>query len=181
MNIHRRLSASIGKRQQFFHWKAPGAGGGIANSVTVEGTSESLLRGKPPTRCPTRCLPAEIRRFRNLLSHFRNAIPLTVRLYDPIRFCTTKTDRQLFLWWDVDFASPRWPNEESPRSSAFYSLRTGGRGVTPDFFSSPKRYALSSGMWLTELIIGLFLRTILPIHFNGKNRPFWSLWPIALE
>ena len=24
-------------RQQFFHWKTPGAGGGIANFVTVEG------------------------------------------------------------------------------------------------------------------------------------------------
>jgi len=31
------LSASIGKRQQFFHWKTLGAGGGIANSATVEG------------------------------------------------------------------------------------------------------------------------------------------------
>jgi len=66
------LSASIGKRQQFFHWKTLGAGGGIANSATVEGNFRVLLRGKPPTRWPTRCLPAEIRRYRNLLSHFRN-------------------------------------------------------------------------------------------------------------
>ena len=31
------LSASIGKRQQFFHWKTPGAGSEIANSLTVKG------------------------------------------------------------------------------------------------------------------------------------------------
>jgi len=31
------LSARIGKRQQFFHWKTLGAGGGIANSATVKG------------------------------------------------------------------------------------------------------------------------------------------------
>ena len=31
------LSASIGKRQQFFHWKTPGAGSEIADSLTVEG------------------------------------------------------------------------------------------------------------------------------------------------
>jgi len=31
------LSVSIGKRQQFFYWKTPGAGSEIANSLTVEG------------------------------------------------------------------------------------------------------------------------------------------------
>jgi len=39
LHIHRSVSASIGKRGQCFHWKTPGAGGGIANSVTVEGNS----------------------------------------------------------------------------------------------------------------------------------------------
>jgi len=53
---------------------------------------------------------------------------LTVWLYDPIRFYTTKIDRQLLLWSDVVFASPRWPNEKSPRSSAFYNFRTGEGG-----------------------------------------------------
>ena len=49
-----------------------------------------------------------------------NSTPSSLYVYEPIRFYTTKIDRQLFLWRDVDFVSPRRLNEESPRSSAFY-------------------------------------------------------------
>ena len=65
--------------------------------------------------------------------------------------CTTKIDRQLFLWWDVDFASPRWPNEKSPRSSAFYTLRTRG-GVNRIFFKS---------------------ETICAFHWNVTHGAYW--------
>jgi len=93
------LSVSIGKCQQFFHWKTPGAGSEIANSLTVEGNFRV-----PATRRATnkmadasisdRNLPIKYRTFS--LSQCYTAV-LTVRLYDPIRFYTTKIDRQLFL------------------------------------------------------------------------------------
>jgi len=60
------LSASIGKCQQFFHWKTPaGAGSEIADSLTVEGNFR---------------VPAT--QFADQVSHFRNAIPLIrIRAY----------------------------------------------------------------------------------------------------
>jgi len=60
------------------------------------------------------------------------------------------------------------------------SLSNDGGGVTADFFKSETICVFYTGMWLTELI-DLSLRTILPIHSNGKHRPFWGPWPIALK
>jgi len=91
------LSASIGKRHQFFHWKTPGAGSKIANSLTVEGNFRV-----PATRRATNKMADASISDRNLPIKFRtfvlrNAI-YRLYAYDPIR----RDDRQLFLWLDVD-------------------------------------------------------------------------------
>jgi len=115
------LSVSIGKCQQFFHWKTPGAGSEIANSLTVEGNFRV-----PATRRATNKMADASISDRNLPIKYRTFAMLyrctdcRLRLYDPIRFYTTKIDRQLFLWRDVDLVSPRRLNEKSLRSSAFY-------------------------------------------------------------
>jgi len=121
--IHRSLSASVGKRQQFFHWKTPGAGGGIANSVTVEGNFRVPATRQATTRWPTRCLPAEIRRFRNLLS-------LSLYRFSTLTIGTSlsKIDRHLFLWHDVDCRAPTTTTEKSLRSSPFYRKTPRGAG-----------------------------------------------------
>jgi len=110
------LSASIGKRQQFFHWKTPGAGSDIADSLTVEGNFRV-----PATRQATNKMADASISDRNLRSKYRT-FAMLFRCTDctTIRFYTTKIDRQLFLRRDIDFVSPRRLNEESPRSSAFY-------------------------------------------------------------
>ena len=122
---HRSVSASIGKRQQFFHWNTPGAGGGIANSVTVEGNFRV-----PATRQATGKmadgLPAQIRRFRNLLS-------LSLYRFSTLTIGTSlsKIDRQLFLWLDVDCRAPTTTTEKSLRSSPFYRETPPGGGKKP--------------------------------------------------
>ena len=71
------LSDSIGKRQQFFHWKTPGTGSEIANSLTVEGNFRV-----PATRRATNKMADATTCGRNLsikyptIADFRNAIPL---------------------------------------------------------------------------------------------------------
>ena len=66
MYIHRSVSASIGKRQQFFHWKTPGAGGGIAYSATVEGNFRV-----PATRQATNKMADAMSSGRNLPTKYR--------------------------------------------------------------------------------------------------------------
>ena len=76
------LSVSIGKRQLSSTGKlqAPEAKSQIR--LRLKRTSESLLRGEPPTRWPTRRFQTEICRSSIALSHFRNAIPLiSIRAY----------------------------------------------------------------------------------------------------
>jgi len=104
MYIHRSLSASIGKRQQFFHWKTPGAGGGIADSATVEGNFRV-----PVTRQATDKMADAMSSGRNstisqptiALSQYYTVV-LTVRLYFPIRFYTTKIRRKSTASYSYD-------------------------------------------------------------------------------
>jgi len=122
------LSASIGKRQQFFHWKTFGAGGEIADSATVEGNfrvpaTRQAINKMADASISDRNLPIKYRTF--ALSQCYTAYTYT-SLYVSI----LRDDRQLFLSRDVDFTAPRRPNEESARSSAFYRKPPGGpRGV----------------------------------------------------
>jgi len=108
--------------------------------------------------------------------------------YDSIR----RDDSQLFLWRDVDFTSPRRSNEESLRSSAFYTFPDGW--ATPVFLQSPKRYALSSGMWLTDsggglhrmaetiwAIYRLFLKDEISTEINAKFRPCRQFRPFSAK
>ena len=72
------LSASIGKCQQFFHWKTPaGAGSEIADSLTVEGNFR---------------VPAT--QFADQVSHFRNAIPLINTKNCSLSIVLTATDQK---------------------------------------------------------------------------------------
>ena len=87
----------MGKRQQFFHWKTPGAGGGIANSVTVEGNFQV-----PATRQATDKMADAMSSGRN--STIRNLLSLSLYRFSTVTIGTSlsKIDRQLFLWLDVD-------------------------------------------------------------------------------
>ena len=96
--IHRSLSASIGKRQQFIHWKTPRAGGGIANSATVEGNFRV-----PATRQAT-----------NKMADAQGSSPVTVR----------KRTGTLRIWrarecepiWESGGGAPSGVQEQSPWS-----------------------------------------------------------------
>jgi len=78
------LSATIGKRQQFFHWKTPGAGSEIADSLTVERNfrvpaTRRATNKMADASIPDRTLPSKYRTFTMLY-----------RLYEPIRSYTTR-------------------------------------------------------------------------------------------
>ena len=89
-------------------------------------------------------------------------------LYDYDRFqrwlsanSIAKIDRKPNQWRDVDFVSPRRQNEKSPRSSAFYTLRTGGS----------RGHQVHTECICTWLSIGFYWMTIFAIEMNRKNRP----------
>ena len=143
MYIHRSLSASIGKRQQFFHWKTLGARGGIADSATVEGNFRV-----PATRQATNKMADAMFSGRNStisqLSQCYTAV-LTVRLYDPIRFYTTKIDRQLFLYDEIFTSLLRDDRMKNRRDRRFFRF--------------PRVHRVH---------IGFLLRTIFANEMNGK-------------
>ena len=82
-------TGGIGQYRQasaVFHWKTPGAGSEIANSLTIEGNFRV-----PATRRATNNMADASISYRNLPIKYRT-FPMLYRLYiyGPIRFCTTR-------------------------------------------------------------------------------------------
>jgi len=71
-------------------------------------------------------------------------------------------DRQLNLWRDVDFTSPRRLNGRMPAIGSFY------REHHPAGVPGSSSTRSPSASWLS---IGFYLRSIFPVEMNGNFRP----------
>jgi len=136
------LSASIGKRHQFFHWKTPGAGSKIANSLTVEGNFRV-----PATRRATNKMADASISDRNLPIKFRTFV--LSQCYIPlirIRSYTTRRPPAIPMarcWLELR----RRQLTKCLRSSAFYRNPPPGGGSRDSRFpgvieSKPSAYVL---------------------------------------
>ena len=106
-------------------------------------------------------------KFDDLVSHFRNAIPLiSIRAYTFLYDETTAS----YSYNEMLTSFLRDDRIKNRRDRAPFI--PSGQGGSHRIFSSPKRYALSSGMWLTELTIGLFLNYDLSHWFQWEKLTF---------
>ena len=155
------LSASIGKRQQFFHWKTQGAGSRFAHG-----------RRELPSPCyASSHQRVDFRlKFADQVSHFR--IPLIrIRAYT---FLYDETTASYSNGEMLTVEHRRRRLTKCLRSSAFYRKtlpRDGGGGS--------RGHQVHTECICTWLSIGFFLRTLFAIEMNGKNRPSREFRPLS--